>query len=313
MPQIERDDWQETEVPTDRNPPEAKVLEVKEIPLSKIIEPTDDVRAWIPQEHIEALAASMAAVGLINEPTVVQRDGLYEIITGHCRYLAAKRLGWETLRCKVVDAAEVDREFTKLHENMFRADLTPIEKGEFLARIKERYKLTDAELARRLGKSRAWVTRHLKTLAWPEDIRDAVRDGAIGFEVAWQLAQIDDAEYRQRLITHAVRDGCTRKLAKLWVEDYYRTKRAMEAIHREQADYAMEEVKEELLDRAVMQQIAHRELAAEAHRIPEVTCELCRDKVREDTTVLVRLCPDCVHLLNNAIRQAMEVKSGTDT
>lgn len=307
MPQIERDDWQETELPAERTPPEARVLGIEDIPMDKIIEPTDDVRAWIPQEHIESLAASLAAVGLINEPTVVQRGDLYEIVTGHCRYLAAKRLGWETLRCKILDAAEVDREFTKLHENMFRADLTPIEKGEFLARIKQRYDLTDEELGRRLGKSRAWVTRHLRTLSWPEDIRDAVRDGAIGFEVAWELAKIDDPDYRQRLIMHAVRDGCTRKLAKLWVEDYFRTKRAMEAIHKQEAAYAMEQAKDELLDRAVMQQIAHKELASEAHRIPEVTCELCRNRVREDTTVLVRLCPDCVHLLNTAIREAAQI------
>lgn len=307
---MERDDWLETEIPVDRTPPEAKILGIEEIPLNKIIEPTEDVRAWIPEEHIEALAASLAAVGLINEPTVVKRGDLHEIVTGHCRYLAAKRLGWETLRCKIVDAAEVDREFAKLHENMFRADLSPIEKGEFLARIKARYNLTDAELAQRLGKSRAWVTRHLKTQVWPQDIKDAVRDGAIGFEVAWEIAKIDDPDYRERLVMHAVRDGCTRKLAKMWVEDYFRTKRAMEAIHDQEAQYKMEQVKEDLLDRAVMQQIAHREMAAEAHRIPEVPCDVCQAKVREDATVYLRVCPDCAHLIQNAIRQAVATPEG---
>jgi len=281
--------------------------EVREIPVEQIIEPTADVRAWIPDEHIESLAASIAAVGLIHEPTVVKRGDLYEIVSGHCRFLAIKRLGWKTIRVKIIDAAEVDRDFLKLHENMFRADISPVEKGEFLARIKERYSLTDEELAKRLGKSRAWVTRHLKTLVWPQDIKDAVRDGVIGFEVAWELAKIDDPDYRQRLIGYAVRDGCTRKLAKMWVEDYFRTKRAMEAIREQEASYAMEARKDELLERARMQQIAYQQQIEEAHRIPEVSCDLCSHKVREDTMTMFRLCPDCVHLLNNAIKQAAQM------
>lgn len=302
MPEAWREDWQEAEIPAERKGPSAGAGEIMEIPMEQIIEPTTDVRRWIPQEHIDSLAASLAAVGLIHEIVVVPRNGMYEIVSGHCRFLAAKKLGWETIRAKVIEAGEVDREFTKLHENMFRADLSPVEKAEFLAKIKDRYRLTDNEIAMWLGKSRAWVTRYLKANTWPEDVKDAVRDGIIGFEVAWELSKIPEAEYRHRLIEYATRDGCTRRLAKLWVEDYFRTKRAMEAIAQREMEELPQETAEQLLDEARVKQLQLKEDLRQSHRILEYPCDVCQNHWGEDQLIYLRVCPDCVHLINNAIR-----------
>ena len=85
------------------------------------------------------------------------------------------------------------------------------------------------------------------------------------------------------------------------MEDYYRTKRAMEAIRQEELQELPEETREELLDRAQIQQMQLREEFSAAHKIPQVTCEMCGRKVREDETVYIRVCSDCVHIIRNAI------------
>jgi len=221
VPEAWREDWQEAEIPAERKGPSAGAGEIMEIPMEQIIEPTTDVRRWIPQEHIDSLAASLAAVGLIHEIVVVPRNGMYEIVSGHCRFLAAKKLGWETIRAKVIEAGEVDREFTKLHENM---------------------------------------------------------------------------------IEYATRDGCTRRLAKLWVEDYFRTKRAMEAIAQREMEELPQETAEQLLDEARVKQLQLKEDLRQSHRILEYPCDVCQNHWGEDQLIYLRVCPDCVHLINNAIR-----------
>ncbi len=294
MPNIKAEDWEDTEVATVRKGPADTAGEIREIPIEDLIPPAHDVRSWVPEEHIESLAASLAAVGLIHEPVVTPVGDRFEIISGHCRYLAAKRLGWKTIRCKIVAESDISSDIMKLHENMFRTDISPIEKAQFMRDLKDRYALTDEELAVRMGKSRAWVTRILACLEYPEDIRNALRDGVIPFEVAYELSKITDDTHRARLLEYAVRDGASRKIAKLWREDWEREARAMAAIHAEEAEQALRERQPQLLDRARLQQLEYREEFKAAHRVPTAPCDLCGNSVREDALVNLRICQDCI-------------------
>jgi len=54
VPEAWREDWQEAEIPAERKGPSAGAGEIMEIPMEQIIEPTTDVRRWIPQEHIDS-------------------------------------------------------------------------------------------------------------------------------------------------------------------------------------------------------------------------------------------------------------------
>lgn len=300
MPEAMKEDWEDPVLAIEKAPPEKMAGEIREIPMDKIIPPREDVRQWIPEEHIMSLAASIAAVGLLHEPTVVQRGEYYEIISGHCRYLACKRLGWEKIRVKVVDATETEIAFQRLHENMFRADISPVEKALAMQQIKDRYGMTDEELARWIGKSRAWVQRHLRVLSYPEDVKRALADGLIGFEVAWELAQITDDIARSRLLEHAIRDGASRRLAKMWREDWERTMRTIEALKPEILPETMEEARQEFLDRAQVVAEQLRQEFVEAHRIPKRRCDLCQREFREDALVILYACQDCIHTVQNA-------------
>lgn len=300
MPEAMKEDWEDPVLALEKAGPERAAGVIMEIPMDKIIPPREDVRTWIPDEHIQSLAASIAAVGLLHEIIVVPRGEFYEIISGHCRYLACKRLGWQTIRAKVLDATETEIAFQRLHENMFRADLSPVEKAQALAEIKNRYHLSDEDIARWLGKSRAWVQRHLRVLTYPEDVKRALGDGLISFEVAWELSQITDDVARSNLLRHAITDGATRKLAKMWREDWERTMRAMQALKPEILPETMEEVRQEFLERAQVMAEAERQAWAEAHTIPKRKCDLCGEAFREDALVVLYACQDCLGVIQNA-------------
>jgi len=302
MPEAIKEDWTENVIALEKAGQGAMAGEIREIPMEKIIPPREDVRSWIPDEHIEALAASIAAIGLLHEPIVVPRGEYYEIISGNCRYLACKRLGWTRLRCRVVDANEYEVLFARLHENMFRADISPVEKAEFLKKVKDRFGLSDEDLARWLGKSRSWVTRTLGVLEYPEDVKTALRDGLISGEVAYELSKIQDNIARQRLLEYAVRDGATKRLAKIWREDWERESRILQALAGTVDEKYVEQKREEYLARAEVTALKMREEYAQAHMIPERSCDLCGRKFREDALVAFYACQDCTQVIRNAGR-----------
>jgi len=270
---------------------------IKDIDIRLIDEPKQDIREWIPQEHIDNLAESLRAVGLIHEPLVVEHDGRYEVISGHCRQLAAMQLGWEKLRCKVVNTEEVEQEFYKLHENLYRQNLTAVEKARALHRAKTRYQLKDDELAQRFGMSRPWVSRMIKALTWPEEIQRANLDGVLSFEVCDALAKIKSPEVLDRYIRYAVQDGCSKRLAKEWYREWLRNERLKENLRvREEdiKDHPLIASDDELVEKAREQQ--QQDVRQRTRGIMKA-CSLCGKAHPQDQLINWDLCPECVQFL----------------
>ena len=276
---------------------------IKDIDIGLIDEPKNDVRSWISEEHINGLAESLRAVGLIHEPIVAEKDGRYEIISGHCRQLAALQLGWTTLRCKVVNSEEVEREFFKLHENLYRQDLSAIEKATALFETKARFKLTDEELSHRFGMSRPWVSRMLHSLTWPADIAQANLDGVLGYEVCDTLRKITNDQVRKQYTEYAVTDGCTKRLARQWYNEWLRNERIKENLRAREENldgHPLITSDEQLLADAHAQQQATVRNQLGALR---KTCGLCKHDFPLDQLITWDLCPDCIQYLYNQVGQ----------
>jgi ParB-like chromosome segregation protein Spo0J len=89
-------------------------------------------------ETIRSLAESMKVIGLNQPISVWFDDGDYpHLIAGFHRLEAAKSLGWDEIDVIGVDLSPIDRELWEIDENLFRADLTPAEEAQHLARRKE--------------------------------------------------------------------------------------------------------------------------------------------------------------------------------
>lgn len=53
------------------------------------------------------------------------------------RYHAALKLDWDSIDCVYVDLSDLDRELWEIDENLMRAELTELERGQHLERRKE--------------------------------------------------------------------------------------------------------------------------------------------------------------------------------
>jgi ParB family chromosome partitioning protein len=136
-------------------------------------------------KDIDSLAASIAALGVI-QPLLVRSDGDgYEIVAGRRRYLAAKKLdaegvpGFDKVPCVVLAADDdVTAIEASLAENVERLPMDEMEQYEAFA-ILRRKGLNETDIAVHFGISEQIVRRRLAIANLHPDIRRLYRRGDI--------------------------------------------------------------------------------------------------------------------------------------
>lgn len=76
-----------------------KIMEVKNIPIGEIVPYARNAKKH-DKRQVDNVAESIRQYGFV-QPVVIDRDGV--IVIGHCRVLAAKQLGMESVPCVCVD------------------------------------------------------------------------------------------------------------------------------------------------------------------------------------------------------------------
>ncbi|MFY3739638.1 MAG: ParB family chromosome partitioning protein [Candidatus Nitrosomirales archaeon] len=170
--------------------------------------------------NIEQLAQSIKERGLL-QPIVVRADnnGSFEIVAGNRRFNACKSLGWRKIPCHMVELDDKDAFEISLIENIQRKTLNSVEEAEAFRKYVSDFGYGGiSDLARKIGKSPAYVTRKIKLLNLPEDILDAIQKSIISKSAAEDLCSLDDGAKQSKLgeiirLRHlSLRD--TRKLIK---------------------------------------------------------------------------------------------------
>lgn len=149
--------------------------------------------------EIDDLALSIRENGLL-QPLVVQRipgrPGV-QIVAGHRRYAAAVKLGWTKVPCIVRRDMLPDEELlAMLVENGQRANLDPIEEARAYKKLKG-VGLTDADVARKVGRSINTVRNRLDLLRLSAKEQEQVRAGQYTISHATGLIRADRARERE--------------------------------------------------------------------------------------------------------------------
>lgn len=147
---------------------------------------------------IDELALSMREAGLI-QPIIAQRipgkPGL-QIVAGHRRHAAARRLGWPDVPVIIRRDMLPDEELlTMIIENGQRAGLDPIEEARAFAKLKAQG-LADFEIARKVGMSQPKVSGRLALLALNVDQQEELRAGQVTIGAAVQTSRINSGRVR---------------------------------------------------------------------------------------------------------------------
>ena len=145
-------------------PLELKIADIERSPY----QPRREFR----EEELRELAESLKNNGLVQPPTVRRNaQGRYELIAGERRLRAAQLAGWAKIRVTLVEADDQTAAVMTTTENLQREDLNPIEEAVSYRTLQEKFNLTQAEVAEKVGKGRATVANATRLLELPEDLR----------------------------------------------------------------------------------------------------------------------------------------------
>lgn len=165
------------------------VAEYTAIPLAHIDQGRYQPRTTFDQAELEDLAASIREHGVIDPIVVfVNERGRYELIAGERRKRAASIVGLIEVPARIIEAdLQIIHELS-LFENIQRANLSAIEEGKGFNRIITELNISEAELARRLGKNRAYIQQRRAIAGAAPEVVAALDAGAITFSQARAIA-----------------------------------------------------------------------------------------------------------------------------
>lgn len=178
---------------------------LREIPVGSISPNPWQPRQSFDDDALTELTASIEASGLL-QPIIVRSVGArYELIAGERRWRAVQRLAWAKIPAIVRELDDRAALTLAMIENLQRDDLTSIDEAQGYHRLILEFKLSQAEVARLVGKDRSTVSNILRLLKLPEDVQQMLQQREISEGHARALLALDDAA-AQRALAQRVRD-----------------------------------------------------------------------------------------------------------
>jgi ParB family chromosome partitioning protein len=180
------------------------------VPVGAVAPNPKQPRTEFDQGGIDALAASIDSVGLL-QPIVVRADGDgYVLVAGERRLRAAKQLGHAEIAAVIRQPTDDQTNLTEaLVENLQRQDLNPLEEAAAYQELLEEFSMTHDEVASRVGKSRSTVTNTLRLLQLPIAIQRMIVVGDLSAGHARALLGTDDEAYAIHIAERAIAEGWT--------------------------------------------------------------------------------------------------------
>jgi len=175
----------------------------RDVPVASLVPNRHQPRIRFDEAELDSLAVSLRHHGMV-QPIVVRRVGdKFEIIAGERRWRAAKKIGIPTVPVVVKEIPD-DRllEFA-LVENIQRQELNPIEEAKAYFQLGEHLRLTQEQVADRVGKSRPQVANTLRLLRLPTDLQELVALEKISAGHAKVLLGVEETQL-QRQLAHEV-------------------------------------------------------------------------------------------------------------
>lgn len=176
------------------------------IPLDRVTPNRRQPRTHFADDALNALAASIREVGVLQPIVVRAEDDGYELIAGERRWRAARMAGLAEIPALVRSTTDTGTLIEALIENVQREDLTPLEEASAYQELVDTG-LTHDEVAKRVGKSRTAVSNTLRLLQLPAPIQGMLDRNEITAGHARALLGVDDVAYAQHVARRAAGEG----------------------------------------------------------------------------------------------------------
>ena len=189
----------------------------------KLISPNPhQPRRDFDKTQLDELSKSIAQDGILQPLILVKgQKGKYVLIAGERRLRAAKLARLKTVPAVIKEATQQQMTEWAVIENIQRADLNPMERASAYRDVMDQFKLTQQQVAERMGQPRGTVANYLRLHDLCDELQKMTAEGALSFGHAKVLAGLAGQEKRQqKLARMVVANGLSvRKLESLVDDD----------------------------------------------------------------------------------------------
>lgn len=225
--------------------------QVQEIELSDIRPNPYQPRKTFDEEALNELAHSIKQSGVF-QPIILRESTVkgYEIIAGERRFRASKIAGKSTIPAIIREFDEEKMMEVAVLENLQREDLTSLEEAEAYDMLMKKLKLTQEEVAARLGKSRPYIANYLRLLGLPEAVKQMLQDNDISMGQARTLLGLKDKKQIVKLAKRVMKDNLTvRQVEQLVIQMNQPKEQNVRPEKAAQKPYYIRESEERLMDK----------------------------------------------------------------
>jgi ParB family chromosome partitioning protein len=185
-------------------------VEPQSVALDEIAPNPRQPRTHFNEDGLAELAASIRSKGIL-QPLIVRRneEGRIELVAGERRLRAAAIALLESVPVTFVDVDDRGAAEIAIIENVQRENITPVEAARAYRRLIDEYRLTQEQVADKVGKSRVAVANVVRLLRLPQTILASLESGQLSEGHARALLQIEDEAVQLAVFQRLLDKGLT--------------------------------------------------------------------------------------------------------
>ena len=141
------------------------------------------------------------------QPVVVrpaEEEGSYILVLGERRLRASKMAGKDTIPALVRRLSPQQAAEMTVLENVVREDLNPLEQAEAFRVLSKEFKLTQAQIAERVGVSRETVSNYMRLLRLPEKVMNYMLEDRLSFSDAREILRLENEAHIEQVAEEVV-------------------------------------------------------------------------------------------------------------
>ncbi len=186
---------------------EPEVSRLVEVDIQLIETGKYPVRMGNNEQAVRKMVKSIERLGMLQPLTVSKRnDGKYDLIGGHTRLAALKRIGTSRVPVHVVPGDQSKAVEMAIVENLMRTDLNPIDKARAIQRLKDQG-LSQREIAEVIGRKEPEVSNLLALFKLEREAIRAIQDGELRYPQAKALLSLRGRRDLQLVALSRILDG----------------------------------------------------------------------------------------------------------
>lgn len=158
--------------------------------------------AFYSQTHLAGLTASIKENGLL-EPILVQplEDGRYQILNGHYRVRAVRRLKQREILCRVYPCDRRTALVIFCTSSLLTKSLSPLEEALMMSGLIKEAGFNLTQVGQLWGHSKSWVSRRLKLLtALDPQVKRELEESNLRPRLAQELARLPQGNDQTRVL-----------------------------------------------------------------------------------------------------------------